>query len=111
MERSSEEMRTVSEILNRLKERGIENGLKMDENHVFHVENTDIFYVNPKDLLITKVYRFEGDSNPDDNAIIYLMKDAQGRETFLLDAYGAKNNISEEFMNFIKDIPVAEIDH
>ncbi len=51
-------MLTVSEILNKLKERGIENGLKMDENHVFCVENTDIFYVNPKDLLITNNISF-----------------------------------------------------
>lgn len=104
-------MVTISEMLNKLREKGIVNGLKMNENKVFYVENTDIFYVNPKDLEITKVYRFEGDSNPDDNAVIYLMKDRQGRETFLLDAYGAHSNMDEKFLCFLKEIPVSDPEH
>lgn len=101
-------MLTVSQVLNKMRERGIENELKMNENNAFFVENTDVFYTNPKELEIVKIYRFEGDSNPDDNAIIYIIRDMHGEKFFLLDAYGAKNNMEEEFINFLREIPVNE---
>lgn len=104
----SGEMLTVSQIINKLHERGIKNELKMNENNVFYIENTEVFYTNPKELEIVKIFRFEGDSNPDDNAIIYIIRDMRGTRFFLLDAYGAKNNMEEEFIKFLKEIPVNE---
>lgn len=101
-------MLTVSQVINNLRERGIENELRMSDECVFFVENTDFVYKSPKELEIKKIFRFEGDSNPDDNAIIYIINDMRGRKFFLLDSYGAKNNMENEFIKFLKEIPMNE---
>ncbi len=106
--KGNDKMLTVSQILNKLRERGIENELKMNEDNMFFIENTDVFYRDPKELEIIKIYRFEGDSNPDDNAILYIIRDMRGTKSFLLDAYGAQTNIEEEFIKFLKEIPIKE---
>lgn len=65
----------------------------------------------PEDLTIVKSYRFEGDSNPDDNAVLYLLKDKEGELSTILDSYGAESNYSgKEFDLFLRDIPIEESD-
>ena len=65
----------------------------------------------PADLIIVKSYRFEGDSNPDDNAVLYLLQDKEGELSTILDTYGAESNHSgKEFDNFLREIPVEEND-
>ncbi len=59
---------------------------------------------SPTDLLITEVYRFEGMSDPTDNAVVYAIESGDGIRGILVDAYGA---YSDEYKDlFLKDIPV-----
>lgn len=104
-------MLTVSQIINILNERGVENELRMNSENFFYIENTNVVYQHPKDLEIVKIYRFEGNSNPDDSAVIYVMRDIENRKSFLLDAYGAQSNYGEEFARFLQRIPVNESEH
>lgn len=103
-------MVTVSQIINILNERGIENELRMNRENFLYIENSNVVYQNPKDLEIVKIYRFEGNSNPDDSAVIYVMRDIENRKSFLLDAYGAQSNYGTEFINFLQRIPVNELE-
>lgn len=71
-------------------------------------ENSDTIY-NPSDLTILKTYRFEGDSNPDDNAVLYVVKDNAGNRGMIIDSYGADSNYpGEKFDEFLRAIPVHE---
>lgn len=103
-------MVTLSQVMAKLKERGIDKELRMNEQGEMKFENSDRNYVS-SDLIILKTYRFEGDSNPDDNAVLYVVKDNMGNQGMIIDSYGADSNYSgEKFDAFLRDIPVEEVD-
>jgi len=56
----------------------------------------------PLDIAISSFYRFEGYSDPQDNAILYLIKTNDGRKGTLVDAYGAQADA--KISKFIKDV-------
>jgi len=45
--------------------------------------------LNPEEFNVDEVYRFEGDSSPDDNSIVYAITSNTGVKGTLVDAYGA----------------------
>lgn len=103
-------MTTLSQVMQKLKERGIQHELRMNEHGEMKFENSEKMY-KPSDLIILKTYRFEGDSNPDDNAVLYLVQDNEGNRGMIIDSYGADSNYpGEKFDTFLRDIPVEESD-
>ncbi|MDI1255838.1 MAG: hypothetical protein PSV16_07035 [Flavobacterium sp.] len=62
---------------------------------------TDYVY-KPEDLKIVNFYRFEGESNPDDSAILYAIETANGERGTLADAYGREAD--EDVANFIQQV-------
>lgn len=101
-------MTTLSQVMKTLSERGIHREFRMNENCEMKFENSDTIY-KPSDLTILKTYRFEGDSNPDDNAVLYVVKDNAGNRGMIIDSYGADSNYpGEKFDEFLRDIPVHE---
>lgn len=56
----------------------------------------------PADVKIINFYRFEGQSDPSDNAILYVIETADGRKGTLTDAYGAYSDHSVDA--FIKEV-------
>ena len=63
----------------------------------------------PNELVIVKTYRFEGNSDPSDSSILYLMEANDGSVGYTIDAYGAySNHDGEGYDDFIRKIPVQE---
>ncbi|MEL4308063.1 phosphoribosylpyrophosphate synthetase [Joostella sp. CR20] len=55
------------------------------------------------DLNVVDYYRFEGDSNPDDNSVLYVIETSFGDKGLLVDAYGAySGNISREMIEKLR---------
>ena len=104
-------MKTLSEVMAILaKERGIQREFRMNANGEVHLQDSDIHYT-ASELKIVKSYRFEGDSNPDDNAVLYVIEDKLGNKGFMIDSYGAESNYPNDlFDEFIRNIPVNEKD-
>lgn len=101
-------LKTLSQVLNILIQRGITKEICMNEKHEMILGKDEKTY-QPEDLCIVKSYRFEGDSNPDDNAVLYLLEDKEGVLATILDSYGAESNYSgEEFDNFLRKVPIQE---
>ena len=101
-------LKTLSQVMNILRERGITREIRMTDDKQFILQETDITY-QPTDLSIIKSYRFEGDSNPDDNAVLYVLQDKNGLQSIIIDSYGAESNYTgEEFDNFLRSIPINE---
>ncbi|WP_242696493.1 hypothetical protein [Longitalea luteola] len=83
------EMDTISSVLNKLK-------LKNQDNE-FVINGAGQLNLNGKsysqhDIKIIKTYRFEGASDPADEAIIYLFLTQDGVIGYSLDAYGVYTN-------------------
>jgi len=75
---------TVSEATNGLKKRGFDIDFNLQENClVCHGEK---FNVN--DFEIVEVYRFEGDSDPSDEAVVYAIQSTNGKKGVLVSGYG-----------------------
>lgn len=69
-------------------------------------------HYQPEDLKIIKTFRFEGESNPDDSSVLYLIEAKDGTVGYSLDAYGAASNHDNEegYDNFMRQIPVENRD-
>jgi hypothetical protein len=75
---------TVSEAVNDLKKRGFDLDFNLQENCLICQE--DKFTIN--DFEITEVYRFEGNTDPSDEAIVYAIESSNGRKGVLVNGYG-----------------------
>lgn len=105
------EMTTLSQVLEKLRQKGIESEIKLNEDKQMASEQLGKTY-EPEDLLIFKTFRFEGDSDPADNSVLYLVEDTQGKISYILDTYGAySDHEGPEFDDFIKKIPTDEREH
>lgn len=86
---------TLTEALNDLAKRGYV--------HNFNIECDSVkcsaieLKLNPDDFEISEFYRFEGDSNPDDEEIVYAITSKDGIKGTLVNAYGTySDEISNE---------------
>ena len=98
------EMNTVSEIMEKLRLKKIDNEFRWTEEG-FCAPSGRCY--QPEDLEIVKVYRFEGDSDPGDTAILYIIEAKDGLIGYSLDAYGVYSNHDNEegYDNFMRLIP------
>jgi hypothetical protein len=96
----NKEMDTISTVLNSLK-------LKRQDNE-FVLNETGQVTLNGKlysqhDIRIIKTYRFEGESDPADEAIIYLIRANDGIIGYSLDAYGVyTNHMNDGYADLIR---------
>ena len=75
---------TVSAAVNDLKKRGYVLDFNMHENCIVcHAEKIDI-----NDFEIVEVHRFEGDSDPSDEAVVYAIQSKNGMKGVLVNGYG-----------------------
>ena len=101
-------MLTLSQVMQKLAGKRIIKEFRMNENCEMKLQDSDKVY-QPSDLTIKRRYRFEGDSNPDDNAVLYVAEDKDGNKGMIIDSFGAVSNYpGEKFDDFMRDIPVEE---
>jgi hypothetical protein len=99
-------MTTLSTVLNKLKAQGMDNEFVITKNGF--TPGNGIYY-RPEDLTIIKTYRFEGESDPADSSIVYIIQTRDGLTGYSIDAYGAYSTHDElNYDDFIKRIPVEE---
>lgn len=68
------------------------------------IEGKETYYT-PEQVKVTNFYRFEGESDPGDSAILYAIETTDGVKGILIDAYGiyADENVSK-FIRKVQDI-------
>ena len=104
------DMNTLSQILEKLRQKGLDNEIKMTDHGKMQGPGFNKIY-NPEDLTIIKTYRFEGDSDPADNSVLYLLEDKEGQIGYVMDAYGMYSSQENNgFDDFLKKIPTADRD-
>ena len=75
---------TVTEAINDLKKRGFNLDFNLQENCLVCQERK----YNPEDFEIMEVYRFEGNSDPADEAVVYGIESNDGLKGVFVDGYG-----------------------
>lgn len=100
-------MLTLSQVMAKLAAKNVTQEFRMNENGEMKFTDKGESY-QPGDLKILRSYRFEADSSPEDNAVLYVAQAKDGNTGMIIDAYGAESNYGPEFDDFIRDIPVEE---
>ncbi len=101
------EMTTSSSILEKLRLKRQDNEFLMTPEG-FTAGKGKVY--QPEDLKIIKTFRFEGDSNPADSSIIYVIEAKDGLIGYSMDAYGVYSNHEADYDEFIRKVPVEDRD-
>lgn len=84
-------MTTVSEVLNHLKLKGYTVDFNIDNDSL--VSNEHSLRIHPDEFVVDKHYRFEGMSDPADEAIIYAISSIKHNiKGTLVDGYGVSSD-------------------
>ena len=59
-------------------------------------------YYQPQQIDIVSLFRFEGNSDPSDNAIVYVIETSDGLRGTLVAATGTGSNTVREFMKAVE---------
>ncbi len=103
-----EQMTTVSSVLEKLRIKKHDCEFRMTPEG-FTPGNNKCY--KPEDLKIIRTYRFEGESDPSDSSIIYLIEANDGLIGYSMDAYGVYSDHEDDgYDDFIRKIPVEERD-
>lgn len=88
-------METLSQAINKLQIEGYTSGITPDE----------LGTLNSSDWVIKKIQRFEGNTNPSDNSILYAIERKDGtRKALLINAYGVYNDSNiNAFISKVED--------
>ena len=100
---ASESMSTLSECMNMALARGYKAELMVSTDGL-HAAGKERLY-KPDEVHIHNFYRFEGESSPDDMAILYLIETTDGTKGTLVDAYGTYADAKiNDFIKAVQDI-------
>jgi len=98
-----EHMKTLASCINSLTVKGYDTQFKVVKAGLQSL-TTDKIY-RPEDVKITNFYRFEGESDPGDNAILYAIETVTGERGTLTDAYGVYSDSQiSAFIHAIEEI-------
>jgi hypothetical protein len=96
-------MDTVSQVLNKLKNEGYTLDFNLRDNClVCHGNSLQIF---PDEFVVDKHYRFEGLSDPGDEAVVYAISSAENNvKGTLVNGYGIySNEIAHDLVKALKE--------
>jgi hypothetical protein len=98
------EMTPMVSVLAQLREEGFTVDFKVTENGKLSTMD-DKQQFAPEEVYIVNFYRFEGESYPDDMAILYVLETSSGARGTISDAYGPYSDETvETFMKQVKDM-------
>jgi hypothetical protein len=92
---------TVSEALTDLKSRGFQYDFNI-KNDCFYCPNLQREY-EPRQLQVKETYRFEGDTDPGDEAVIYAIATDDGVQGTFVNGYGTyADSESEALLHLLR---------
>lgn len=97
---ASEKMATLSSSIALAAKRGYTTEFTVKPNGMLW-DSEDRYY-HPEEVAIDNFYRFEGESDPADSSVLYLITTADGKKGTLTDAYGAYGNA--DISTFIREV-------
>ncbi len=96
-----EEINTLVDAINELRSRGYVCDFILDSGVMLCKDTNSRF--GPDELTIEEIFRFEGESNPDDMSVLYGISALDGTKGIVVDAYGIYEDSSiSEFIKKVK---------
>lgn len=93
-------MKNLVSCLNRMKEEGYKEDFKVTPKGMTTFDKRKVY--KPDQVRIVSFYRFEGESDPGDSMILYVIETDDGTKGTLADGYGAYADINVS--KFIVDV-------
>ena len=92
---------SLSVAIQKLQEEGYEADFNLCNAGVENRKKKKVYPAS--DLEVVRYYRFEGQSYPADNTVLYVIETASGEKGLLMDAYGAySGNIPEDMLEKLR---------
>ncbi|MEO8147445.1 MAG: hypothetical protein ABI723_07400 [Bacteroidia bacterium] len=96
-------MKTMVSCLNMLMTTGFETQFKATLAGLKSLTTEQIYH--PNEVKVINFYRFEGESDPSDNSIVYAIETSNGERGTLTDAYGPySDTLVTTFMQQVEEI-------
>ena len=94
------EMTTMTSCITMLQSEGYSENFIMSGVGLEAPSNKKLYV--PEEVKINSFYRFEGESDPADNAIVYAVETKDGTKGIVIDSYGA--TASQKISKFIAEV-------
>jgi hypothetical protein len=96
-------MKSLANCLTRMVGEGYTEDFKITENGLEAPQHERNYMA--EQVQVVNFFRFEGESNPDDNAILYVIETNDGTKGTLIDAKGVYNHpVVTSFMQDVENI-------
>lgn len=103
-------MNTLTQLVNKMVKDGYADSFKVTTRGLYSCAKSR--YYRPEQVRIINFYRFEGQSDPGDNTIMYVVETSDGVRGTLIDAYGTYSDGSvNKFIAEVEDIQKKVIQH
>jgi hypothetical protein len=88
-------MKSLASVTNKMVLEGYDDDFKISDKGLKSLKSEKIY--QPEDVNVVNFFRFEGQSDPNDNTILYVIETTDGVKGPLVDAYGpyADRKLSE----------------
>jgi hypothetical protein len=93
-------MKSLATCLNKIISDGYGETFRISDAGLESLDHPRVY--QPQDVSIVNFFRFEDASDPDDNAILYIIETKDGVKGILIDAYGIYND--SRIGNFIQQV-------
>lgn len=102
IEEPRDDMDSVATVMKYLEEKGYDNEFTIADSG--HLLLKGKLYA-PEDTKLVRTFRFEGESDPSEQSIIYLVKTSDGNIGYSIDAYGMYSpHMDDGYGAFIKKL-------
>ena len=101
-ELEKEHLKTMVSCMNTLTKLGYVNQYKATLAGLLSLASGKVF--QPHEIRVPRFYRFEGESNPSDGAILYAIETNDGEKGTLVDGYGTTSD--QHVSNFMNNVTI-----
>lgn len=103
MENEKAELEPMVSILNKLEKEGFTTQFKATEAGLLSLATDKVY--QPDQIKVENFYRFEGESNPDDMAIVYVIVTSEGEKGTITDSFNSYGDEHvAQFMRQVEEI-------
>ncbi len=105
-------MTTMNELIDNLKSKGFNNEFTVNSSGLMISSTSNGHFYKPSEVKIVDFFRFEGESDPGDEAILYALETENGTKGVMNHIYGRELSEESQFeMDFMRKVRSLHQEH